>query len=339
MRVCIALVFVLLSASYVSAAEPVAVQPSPPNSVVFADARTLLKEDNTRAVIMGVFDVEDLAPGTDIILRYTSHHPFPVQFLPYRKDPSVIQGEVQYALLPAGEKREVSLSLSSSPGWYPGQRGITLVGYALEEAVPEIHSLSTVSRNTFLDTLKAVFTHPIRSEVFRVISVNVLDGYQLLSIPLTAILACILLFVAMSMYFLKRIAWHHALLGASVALLLVYHVRFLADLLPTTILEARTWQTEKRYNEMGNVYAVASVLREENVTVVTICGDRVDILNYLLHPTRVSGMDTWDEATHAILVSSWKEVDGVITCEEKSRPGTIIKVFPDDTALISFQEQ
>jgi hypothetical protein len=328
-------ILVFISGTTTANAKPETVSAWKPSSMYEMQRQfiELLKPTYDRPMHTWVHVVPDARLKTHARVMYTSETPIPIQYSPY----GVFDVDTIASILPPAESGDVLLPLTISPGWNSWSKGYHVSFYGLKDSPPKISDVSLVDKGGFFSHLFAYIKHPFHSQYLGISSSNFLLGYRIGDISMYLIVGIAMIIAIIVFAIWRKKKFVHAFAIVCMSVILIFQARFLIDYAFDVTKGIYEWKVDGTYKQVGDNYAMAEKIIEESPKEVTICGDLTTLVRYFLHPipTAVS-TENWTSATHAFLSPPWDTANGIVYCREQSRPGEILQIFHDGSALARF---
>ncbi len=281
---------------------------------------------------------ETIPMRTDLTIVYQSDVPLPVVV-------SSIEGIPQdklLAILPATSSTEptrVRIPLISSAAWRPGTTGVSIEVYWIDDHKPLLLDLQTTDAQSMPAIVLAIAGHVFTTEpLLASYSINFLPGYGIAGIPLTALLAFVglVMFIVLS----RRMPKIRAIGWAVCALLLLYQVRFLPNVIAQTVHEQRVWWKDGNVGELGHDKVIAEAVTREVLPnePVLISMNQATPLRYFLYPiVPTTDPDVLTQSgALAVMAQVWDTTQTTFVINDRPFVGSILKQFENGDALVRF---
>lgn len=280
------------------------------------------------------------SPRSHVRILYSSEVPVPVR-VTFPEARAADHHLV--AILPADADGDASIDLTVSPAWYP-MVPITIDVYWAGDSTVMIRDVKTENRLSPIGRWMAYLRQPFMPEYFSSFSLGTIYGYSIAGVPFTLVAGVLAMLVIVGIRAYRKTLPLVAIAATvwGVALLL-YGVRFAADIAGATVADQRQWWGEGQYNDMRYLYAEADALHGESARFggsmkVSMCTGLTTPMKYFLHPIEVGDIETWDTATHGVLHSVWDDRQTSFSCGGMDRDGEVVRRFPDGEAVVRFTD-
>ena len=263
--------------------------------------------------------------GASLHLQYSASENITFFLVPIAANKSYVPNDTVLTVLPKGERQNVRIDLTVSPGWSPWQEA-----YMLQMLTPSKEADASFFEVDFFDTsivttIKAAIQHFWTLEPYSPSSYHALRGYRILGISMPIIAGIFVIICSMIM--------------------LVLHTKISASLLPnfliiaTLFIAARStiddvrfskqhlseYFTKGTYDEAGSIFTIAEFLKAntDSDAKIYVCREGTNfqekLLRYAVYPRRVSDLKNDALTATNVLITdrrSWSfdEKTSSLTC-------------------------
>ncbi len=272
---------------------------------------------------------------THVKLTYRSALPVPVLIGPL----GALPHDMLAAVLPASptDAQEVYLDLRNSPDWRPGKHGVSLNIYWVDGHEPELIDVSPMQQGGIGRSLVAVGGHLFRSEGFGSFSPNFLLGYKVAGMPFSVLL--FVLGVVGCALMVRRRGVVSAASVAALAVIAVWQVRFVPDVVGMTVHEQSAWRDGQDAGELGHVAAIAQFVQQMDLPAeqaITVCTQQATPFRYFLSPRAVvTDASVLAKGGIAVLDQQWDDAT-TLHCKDVVGTGKVLTRYPNGDALVQF---
>lgn len=307
---------------------------APVSAVGFdADVRRVLADAASTAEALLTGD------GERLVLTYSAASPLDVLIFPHADGPPDIAAALR-ATVPAGRGAQASFDLTRSPSWRPGERSYDVHVLTSDAAGATVH-VAAFEGGGALRVPVILLRQLLALPPLRIAAYHRLPAYRAFGTGVTMVLGLLLLAVSGGILVLRRSA-APVLAGVALLAILLYGLRSSLDLGRYAVVHAQRWNGGT-YADAGSAYAVADVIRAEGVMEGTVlsCGEGTSylptLLRYLLYPVRVeTALPRGPLPAFAVVparVGARADKPGSIACAGTTLSGSLLRTFPDGTAL------
>lgn len=284
--------------------------------------------------------------GSTLKIAYHAGLPLTAYIAIVNADGTYNPADLYEFALPAANQQSVTVDLTALTTWSPGTHSYFLSFLSNTE-----HTDASFSEMTFMpggagDVIRAAAFDFVQIEPYWVSSAHLLRGYRILNVPFAVVLGGIVLFLC-----LVFIAWKHGRAAPLVLMtmltgVLLYDIRFTADLTVWSADHLRQWTMHHEYGEAQDIYSAADTVKDAASktpsAAVSVCFDSTDyyakLLRYLVYPVPVTMTGTLKTTTTQVLVThkiNWTYQNGALHCGAIDAPAVLMKDFPDGSHLYS----
>ena len=252
--------------------------------------------------------------GASLHLQYSASEDITFFLVPIATNKSYVPNDTVLTVLPKGERKNVTIDLTVSPGWSPWQED-----YMLQMLTPSKEADASFFEVDFFDasivtTIKAALQHFWTLEPYSPSSYHALRGYRILGISLPIIAGVFIIACSIFMVIFRTKISASLLPNFLIITTLLIAARSTIDDVRFSKQHLFEYFTKGTYDEAGSIFTIAEFLKAntDDDARIYICREGTNfqekLLRYAVYPRHVSDLkNDAQTATHVLITDrrSW----------------------------------